>query len=111
MQLVVSRGPSSVGSVPSNACFPELGVERSEERPFIRMTGRAREGTDSPALLWNEFISVFEAELPEAKLKPRWGEAEFRLDMTSLARIVPEEDTGESDPEDDDGFTGDEEGL
>ena len=73
----------------------ELGVERADERPFLRMRGRAREGTDSPALLWEEFLLAFKSDLPEARVKDRMGQSGFTLDMTSLARAAESADDEE----------------
>ena len=63
----------------------ELGVGRGDERPILRLKGRAREGTDSPTLLWSEFVAGLGAELPESRVKERMGQTDFTLDMTSLA--------------------------
>jgi type IV pilus assembly protein PilM len=80
----------------------ELGVERADERPFLRLRGRAREGTDSPTILWEGFVAAMRAELAEARIKDRMGESDFTLDMTSLARVAP----GEEAPDDEAGVEG-----
>ncbi len=65
---------------------PDLGIPRGDERPILRVRGRAREGTDSPALLFEEFTAALRKRLPEAHLKERMGETDFTLDLSSLAR-------------------------
>ena len=67
----------------------ELGVEREDERPILRVKGRARQGTDSPTLLWEEFVGSLRADLAEAAIKDRMGQNDFALDLTSLARREP----------------------
>jgi type IV pilus assembly protein PilM len=63
----------------------ELGVSRADERPILRLRGRSREGTDSPTVQWQECIAAVRAALPEARIKDRFGEADFTLDLTTLA--------------------------
>jgi len=63
----------------------ELGVERGEERPILHVSGRSREGTDSPALLFQEFCAALQRRLPEVRLKQRMGESDFKLDLCALA--------------------------
>ncbi len=62
-----------------------LGVRRGEERPIVHVRGRAREGSDSPALLFEEFTAGLKQRLPEARVKERMGESDFTLDLCSLA--------------------------
>ncbi len=63
----------------------ELGVTRAAERPFVRMRGRSREGTESPTAQWQEFVGALRAALSEARIKDRFGESDFTLDLTTLA--------------------------
>lgn len=63
---------------------PDLGVARGAERPILRARGRAREGTDSPALLFQDFIAALKKRLPEARTKERMGESDFTLDVCAL---------------------------
>jgi type IV pilus assembly protein PilM len=68
---------------------PELGVVRGEERPIVRLRGRAREGTESPALLFQEFVAGLRSRFPEARTKPRMGESDFTVDLTALGEPAP----------------------
>lgn len=63
---------------------PELGVQRGDERPILRIKGRAREGAESPALLFQDFVAALEKRLPEARVKERMGDSDFTLDLCSL---------------------------
>src|SRR5262245_57075533 len=45
---------------------PELGVPRGAERPILAARGRAREGTESPAVLFQEFEAALRRRMPEA---------------------------------------------
>ena len=67
-----------------------LGVVRGEEVPILRVRGRAREGTDSPEVQWEEFVAALHRDLPEARLQDRMGRGEFTLDLTTLAPPAPE---------------------
>ncbi len=71
----------------------ELGVSRARELPILRMRGRAREGTDSPSLLFEEFVGGLRQRMPDASLKERMGDtaSNFTVDLTLLApRPEPE---------------------
>lgn len=63
---------------------PELGVARGSERPILRARGRAREGTESPSILFQEFEAALKRRMPEARVKPRMGESDFTLELCSL---------------------------
>jgi type IV pilus assembly protein PilM len=63
---------------------PDLGVPRGSERPILRARGRSREGTDSPALLFQDFAAALKKRLPEARTKERMGESDFTLDVCVL---------------------------
>lgn len=70
----------------------ELGVPRAEERPILHLRGRAREGTESPTVQWQEFVASLRSALPQARFKDRFGESDFTLDLTLLApeEVAPE---------------------
>jgi type IV pilus assembly protein PilM len=68
---------------------PELGVVRGEERPIVRLRGRAREGTETPALLFQEFVAGLKSRMPEARTKERMGETDFTVDLTALGEPAP----------------------
>lgn len=63
---------------------PDLGVVRGAERPILHARGRAREGTDSPAILFQDFVAALKKRLPEARTKERMGETDFTLDVCAL---------------------------
>ena len=65
----------------------ELGIARQSERPILRLRGRAREGTDGPTVLFEEFVADLRRSLPEARLKERMGgtASSFTIDMTLFA--------------------------
>jgi len=65
----------------------DLGVTRGSERPILRFKGRAREGTDTPTVLFSEFVARLQLALPEARVKDRMGQRDFTLDTTSLAPV------------------------
>jgi hypothetical protein len=62
----------------------DLGIPRGAERPILHAKGRAREGTDSPALLFQDFVAALKKRLPEARTKERMGESDFTLDVCAL---------------------------
>ena len=64
---------------------PELGVPRGAERPILRLEGRAREGTNSLATLYQAFIRDFRAALPgDAALRETLAPsgARFSIDLS-----------------------------
>ena len=63
---------------------PDLGVVRGAERPILRGRGRSREGTESPALLFQDFAAALKQRMPEARTKERMGESDFTLDVCML---------------------------
>jgi hypothetical protein len=63
---------------------PDLGVNPGAERPIVSARGRSREGTDSPALLFQDFVAALRKRMPEARLKDRMGESDFTLDVCML---------------------------
>lgn len=62
----------------------ELGLERGTERPILSLQGRAREGTDSPAVLYQGFITALVRDLPGARMNqaPSATGADFDIDLT-----------------------------
>jgi Tfp pilus assembly PilM family ATPase/Tfp pilus assembly protein PilN len=46
-------------------------LEDKEEQPFLRIEGRAREGTRSMSVLYEQFIARLKAELPMARIVPQ----------------------------------------
>lgn len=63
---------------------PELGVARGAERPVLRVRGRSREGTDTPALLFQDFVAALKKRMPEARTQERMGESDFTLAVCAL---------------------------
>jgi Tfp pilus assembly PilM family ATPase len=67
---------------------PELGVARGAEKPIVSLVGKAREGTNSLAQLYEQFLTKLRARLPadvvpKEKLAPNG--ARFTLDLTLFA--------------------------
>jgi Tfp pilus assembly PilM family ATPase/Tfp pilus assembly protein PilN len=62
----------------------ELGVPRDNQQPILRVEGRAREGTSSMAVLYEQFLANLKARLPAAKIKaaPSVRGTQFALDLT-----------------------------
>ncbi|MFT5050813.1 MAG: Tfp pilus assembly PilM family ATPase [Chlamydiales bacterium] len=48
----------------------ELRVIRADERPILSIKGRTREGTDSPAVLYQAFTQALSAGMPGARINP-----------------------------------------
>ena len=74
----------------------ELGISRDRPRPILRVEGRAREGTRSMAVLYEQFLSDLRRRLPEAvtKAAPSVRGTQFALDLTifSEAPVVSDEE-------------------
>jgi Tfp pilus assembly PilM family ATPase/Tfp pilus assembly protein PilN len=72
----------------------ELGISRDRLQPILRVEGRAREGTRSMAVLYEQFQVNLRARLPEARIKaaPSVRGTQFALDLTlfSEAQADPE---------------------
>ena len=64
---------------------PDLDVPREEQRPILTIKGRAREGTETPTLLFEGFVESVRQRMPRARLKDRMGDSSFQLDLTNLA--------------------------
>jgi len=78
----------------------DLKVERADERPILRLRGRAREGTDSPTLLWEEYIAALKAGYPNARITESMGQSDFTLAMTVLGKEEPQPKDADARPED-----------
>jgi len=80
----------------------ELGVPESkkgsdtQKRPILQVEGRAREGTRSMAVLYEQFIANLRTELPEARIKRSASVSgtQFSLELTlfSDASTNPDEE-------------------
>jgi len=59
-------------------------LEDKEEQPFLRIEGRAREGTRSMSVLYEQFLARLQAELPMARIKasPNVRGTQFALGLT-----------------------------
>lgn len=67
---------------------PELGIARGDEQPIVSVTGRAREGTNSLATLYEAFVQGVRAKLPPGHaLKERLtpSGSKFTLDVSFFA--------------------------
>jgi len=72
----------------------ELGVARDDERPILRIKGRARDGASAPSVLFEEFVGALQEAVPEARISQRMGSTQttFTLDVTLLAPPGPAAD-------------------
>jgi len=73
----------------------DLLAER-EKQPILRVAGRAREGTRSMSVLYEQFLAKLRAELPEAEItaSPNVRGTQFELGLTlfgSKTAVVEEE--------------------
>ncbi len=69
----------------------DLGVPPGEELPILRLRGRAREGTDTPSVLFEEFVASLRRDLPAARVKERMNDTQslFTIDLTMVAPPAP----------------------
>ncbi len=76
----------------------QLRVKRGEERPIVRVNGRAREGIDSIAAALESYVAKLRARFPDAALvyAPSASGDKFTLDLTLYAPPAP---PAESAPE------------
>ncbi len=70
---------------------PDLGIPRGEEKPIVSIVGKAKEGTNSLAQLYEGFLQKLRTRLPEGltpkeKLAPNG--ARFTLDLSLFAPSV-----------------------
>lgn len=72
---------------------PDLGIQRGSERPVVQVRGHSREGTESPSLLFQDLVEGLRRRMPEARMKPRMGESDFTLDLSSLGQPEAAGDT------------------
>jgi len=66
----------------------DLGIPREDQRPILTIKGRAREGTETPILLFEDFVASVYARMPEVELNDRMGDGNFHIDLTNLAEAV-----------------------
>lgn len=66
---------------------PDWGVKKGAEVPILRITGRAREGTETPTLQFDEFVAALRQGLPGVRMKEQLGAtgSTFTIAMTMLA--------------------------
>jgi len=67
---------------------PELRIPRGSERPIVTVTGKAREGTNSLATLYEQFVNELHTKLPkEGAFKERLtpNGSKFTLDFSLYA--------------------------
>jgi len=73
----------------------DLGIAREDQRPVLTLKGRAREGTETPTLLFEDFVASVRSRMPEARVKDRMGDNTFQIDLTNLSEAsAPAEDEG-----------------
>ena len=72
----------------------DLGVPRDDARPILRVRGRAREGTETPTLLFEEFVAALGRRIPDVRIEDRMGDSSFTLDLTTLAREAAGDEDG-----------------
>jgi len=65
----------------------EFGVGKGAEVPILRLAGRAREGTETPSLQFEEFAAALRERLPDLRMKERLGStgSTFEITLTMLA--------------------------
>jgi Tfp pilus assembly PilM family ATPase len=65
----------------------DFGVGKGAEVPLLRLAGRAREGTETPSLQFEEFVAALRQRLPELRMKERLGStgSTFEITLTLLA--------------------------
>ena len=86
----------------------ELGVARGDERPILHVEGRTREGTESVAVQFQDFVESLRARVPGAVMKESLSNtgARFTLDLTLLAPQVLEPTASAGDAADESGEEG-----
>lgn len=67
----------------------ELGITREDQQPILRVEGRAREGTSSMAVLYEQFLANLRGRLPSATVKaaPSVRGTQFALDLTLFSEL------------------------
>jgi Tfp pilus assembly protein PilN len=67
-------------------------LDDKEEQPFLRIEGRAREGTRSMSVLYEQFLARLRAELPMARItaSPNVRGTQFELALTLFGGPDPE---------------------
>jgi len=76
----------------------ELGITRDDQQPILSVEGRAREGTSSMAVLYEDFLTQLRGELPRARVKaaPSVRGTQFALDLTLYSDATPEQEGEDS---------------
>jgi len=79
----------------------ELRIGRERERPILRLTGRAKQGTRSMSELYERFLASLRDDLDGVALKaaPSADGSRFSLDLTLLAPPPPDAGEGGDDEE------------
>jgi len=74
----------------------ELGIPRDHQQPILRIEGRAVEGTQSMAVLYEQFLANLRVRLPSATIKaaPSVRGTQFALDLTLFSE-APADPEGE----------------
>ncbi len=77
-------------------------LDEKEEQPFLRIEGRAREGTRSMSVLYEQFLARLRAELPMARItaSPNVRGTQFELALTLFGDPDPADAALELDMED-----------
>ena len=68
-------------------------LDEKEEQPFLRVEGRAREGTRSMSVLYEQFLARLRAELPMARItaSPNVRGTQFELALTLFGGAPPQD--------------------
>jgi Tfp pilus assembly protein PilN len=76
----------------------ELGITREDQQPILRVEGRAREGTSSMAVLYEQFLANLRVRLPSATVKaaPSVRGTQFALDLTLFSELSTVEEGEDS---------------
>ena len=65
-------------------------MARNHERPILSIMGRAREGTESPTALYNDFIVSLKEAMPEAHMNHTIDRNSFSVDLTLYVQSEPQ---------------------
>lgn len=85
-----------------------LGVARGEDVPIVRIQGRTKEGTENPAVQFEEFCTAIREQLPSVVLKEQLGATGSTFAMSLTLLEPPDPLVATADAGDD---AGDEEGT
>ncbi|MEM7306036.1 MAG: pilus assembly protein PilM [Planctomycetota bacterium] len=83
----------------------DWGIARGEEIPILRIQGRAREGTETPTVQFEEFVRQLNEKLPGIRMKEQLGAtgSQFTIAMTTLAPAPETPDAELDDMEEEEG--------